>query len=162
MESGGLAAVVLSRVCPEGRDEGAPLTGSGRPPDNFAPGRGGSAQHDTLGLSASGASQCPRPASAWRGAECSVTAGHHRPGGIGDSGPASARRARQRPHARGRGLSRRPRTPDRPLTFPADAIGLVVLPLSVHAFALGQLALFMIAWRALAGHWRAEGAPLKP
>jgi hypothetical protein len=28
---GGLAAVVLSRVCPKGRDEGAPLTGSGRP-----------------------------------------------------------------------------------------------------------------------------------
>src|SRR5215469_1351289 len=38
--SGGLAAVVLSRVCPKGRDEGAPLTGSGRPPDNLAPDRG--------------------------------------------------------------------------------------------------------------------------
>ena len=38
--TGGLAAVVLSRVCPKGRDEGAPLTGSGRPPDNLAPGRG--------------------------------------------------------------------------------------------------------------------------
>jgi hypothetical protein len=37
---GGLAAVVLSRVCPKGRAEGAPLTGSGRPPDNLAPGRG--------------------------------------------------------------------------------------------------------------------------
>ena len=40
MGSGGLAAAVLSRVCPKGRDEGAPLTGSGRPPDNLAPGRG--------------------------------------------------------------------------------------------------------------------------
>lgn len=38
--SGGLAAVVLSRVCPKGRDEGGPLTGSDRPPDNLAPGRG--------------------------------------------------------------------------------------------------------------------------
>jgi hypothetical protein len=41
--SGGLAAVVLSRVCPKGRDVGAPLTGSGRPPDNLAPGVRGEA-----------------------------------------------------------------------------------------------------------------------
>ena len=50
----------------------------------------------------------PPAAFAWRGAGCCVTAGHHRSGGSGDGRPASARRAPQRPHARGRGLSRRP------------------------------------------------------
>src|SRR5215831_14494171 len=44
MGAGGLAAVVLSRVRPKGRAEGAPLTGPGRPPDNLAPGLRGQAR----------------------------------------------------------------------------------------------------------------------
>jgi hypothetical protein len=76
---------------------------------------------------------------AWRGAEGCVTAGHHRPSGSGD-GPGVGRRARQRPHARGRGLSRRPGRGQSPAL--PGATGLVVLPVSVHALPLGQLAAF--------------------
>jgi hypothetical protein len=68
----------------------------------------------------------PPPAPfAWRDAECCVTAGHHRPSGSGDSRAASA--PADAPGA------------DSPV-FPTDAIGLVVEPVSVHAFPLGQLA----------------------
>jgi hypothetical protein len=49
---------------------------------------------------------------------------------------------------------------DSPLPFPAAAIGLVVLPVSVHAFALGQLAPFRDRGGE-ARRWRAAGAPLK-
>ena len=85
----------------------------------------------------------PPAAFAWRGAGCCVTAGHHRPGGSGDGRPASAAAPGSVPHARGRGLSRRPGRGQSP-AFPADAIGLVVLPVSVHAFPLGQLAPFCV------------------
>ena len=98
---------------------------------------------------------------AWRGVVCCVTAGHHRPGGSGDGRPASARRARQRPHARGRGLSRRPRRGEPPV-FPAGAIGLVVLPVSVHALPSRPARTLARSQRAEARRWRAAGAPLKP
>ena len=95
----------------------------------------------------------PRPVFAWRGAGCCVTAGHHRPGGSGDGRPALGA-ARQRSAARGRGDGRRPGR-GQPPPFPADAIGLVALPVSVHAFPRGQLAPFC----AVAGMRPGAGVP---
>ncbi len=110
------------------------MTGSGRLPDNLAPGMRGEActlwhfsrpqarQHATMAMPGPRVARC----------RCRVTAGHHRPAGSGDSRPASARRARQRPRARGRGIGRRPRARAVPRSFPAEALVLVVLPVSVH------------------------------
>jgi len=97
---------------------------------------------------------------AWRGVVCCVTAGHHRPGGSGDGRPASARRARQRPHARGRGLSRRPgrgQTPPLPVTPSAWWCCPSQFTLSRSASSRASALSAVEARR-----WRAEGAPLKP
>ena len=63
----GLAAVVLSRVCPKGRDEGAPLTGSGRP-RIISRRVEGEAPDVTLSRlnRVMSRPRCLRPASAWR------------------------------------------------------------------------------------------------
>jgi hypothetical protein len=53
-----------------------------------------------------------------RGTRSRVTAGHHRPGGRGDSRPASARRARRASARQGRGLCRRPGRGQAPAHFP--------------------------------------------
>ena len=83
---------------------------------------------------------------AWRGDGCYLTAGHHRPGGSGEVRPASAAAPGSVRTREGAALADAPgREP--PPSFPADAIGLVVLPVSGHAFPLGQLAPF----RAVAG-----------
>jgi hypothetical protein len=79
--------------------------------------------------------------SAWRGAEGCVTAGHHRPGGSGDSRLASAATPVRASAREGAALADAPGA-DSPPTFSADAIGLMVLPVSVHAFPLGHFAPF--------------------
>jgi len=96
------------------------------------------------------------------GARGRVTAGHHRPGGSGDSRPASAARPRQRPRARegaplptpGRGqapahspLRLWPWWSPPPRLAPTPGVSRVLLTLPARAEAL---------------RWRAEGAPLNP
>ena len=82
----------------------------------------------------------PRPAGARCSAGYCVTAGHHRPSGSGDSRPASAA-APGSVHTREGAASADAPDADRPY-LPADAIGLVVLPVSVRGFPLGQLTPF--------------------
>ena len=75
------------------------MTGSGRPPDNLAPGMRGEActlwhfsrpqarQHAAMAMPCLRVARC----------RCRVTAGHHRPAGSGGQSPGVGRRARQRP-----------------------------------------------------------------
>jgi hypothetical protein len=80
----------------------------------------------------------PLAAFAWRGARCSVTAGHHRPGGSGDSRLASAAAPGSVRTREGAAVADALGADSPRLS--GDAIGLVVLPVSVHAFPPGQLA----------------------
>ena len=83
-----------------------------------------------------------------------MTAGHHRPGGSGDGRPASAAApgsVRTREGAASADAQGRGQIP----AIPAADVGLVVLPVSVHAFPLGQLAPF----GALAGRRPGAGVP---
>ena len=91
-----------------------------------------------------------------------MTAGHHRPGGSGDSRPASARRARRASARKGAASAdAQAGTVARP--FPAEALALVVVPAATHALLFGASRLLLsILARAEARRWRAEGAPLKP
>ena len=73
-----------------------------------------------------------------------MTAGHHRPGGGGEIRPESAAAPGSVRTREGAASADAPGA-DSPPTFPADAIGLVVLPVSVHAFSSGQLAPFCAA-----------------
>jgi hypothetical protein len=100
------------------------------------------------------------PGCAWRAAECSVTAGHHRPSGSGDA-PRRRRRglgsapARERPRdGRRPGSGRFPRLSrrHRPGGPPRLSSRLPSRP----------LALFCAASGLRPGTWRAGGAPLKP
>ena len=100
-----------------------------------------------------------RPRTARRSAGCHVTAGHHRPGGSGVSRLASAAAPGSVRTLKGAAFADAPGA-DSP-RLPADAIGLVVLPVSVHAFVLGQLAPFCGGAGPEARRWRAGGAPLK-
>ena len=147
MGPGGLAAVVLSRVCPKGRDAGAPLTGSGRPSDNLAPGVRGEArtlwhfsrpqarQHAAMAMPDLRVARCR-----WR-----VTAGHHRPAGSGDSRPASAAAPVSAPAREGAAQPPPPRARTVPRSFPAKALALVVLPVSVHALLFPATSRFCAA-----------------
>ncbi len=105
----------------------------------------------------------PPPVSAWRGAECGVTAGYHRPGGSGDGRPASAARPSGLPPERAR-HGRRPECGQWP-RLPAEPVGPGVprgcLAASAHAFPSRSLRVLLRCVRAEARRWRAAGAPLK-
>ena len=62
----------------------------------------------------------------------------------------------------GRDIADAPESDSSPRPFPAEAIDLVVLPVSVHAFALDHFAPNCSRSGLRPGRWRAGGAPLKP
>jgi hypothetical protein len=156
--SGGLTAAVLSRVCPKGRDAGAPLTGSGRPPDNLAPGWRGEAR--TLW-------RFPRPRARQHAAtavpglrvavpKTRVTAGNHRLREAGTAARRSAPRPRQRSRAKEDAAGRRHgRGPSpahsllRPWWLPARRVSRSRSS-AFRVFSSRSLA------QAEARHWRAE------
>ena len=95
------------------------MTGSGRPPDNLAPGVRGEA-HTLWHFSRPQAR--PSAAMALSGlrvarCRCRVTAGYHRPAGSGDSRLASAAVPRRAPARKGRGSADAPGA-DRPPLIP--------------------------------------------
>jgi hypothetical protein len=96
----------------------------------------------------------PAAAFTWRGAGCCVTAGCHRPGGSGEDRAASAAAPGSVRTREGAALADAPGGDSLP-AFPVNAIGLVVLPVSVHAVPPGQV----VRWWAVAGLRPGAGVP---